>query len=116
MVRPPRPVRPGAGPRGGWRRRRRQQVGGADSHAGTERTPYQRASVTKGRSYFARWLYQEPGKPMRAATDWTRGRAVGDFNEVSWGKDGHIGPQFHKNTKICIQYKGAATKLCRSLA
>lgn len=73
-----------------------------------------KSSTTKGHTYYARWLYQKPGKPMKAATSWTKGRTVGDFNEVSWGRDGHTGPQFPRNTKVCIQYKGAA-KLCRTL-
>jgi hypothetical protein len=54
-------------------------------------------------------------KPVKATTGCIKALPVADFNDASWGKDGHTSQQFPRNTRICIQYKGAAAEPCRPL-
>jgi hypothetical protein len=52
---------------------------------------------------------------VKATTGCIKALPVADFNDASWGKDGHTSQQFPRNTRICIQYKGAAAEPCRLL-
>ncbi|MDQ0693581.1 hypothetical protein [Streptomyces sp. W4I9-2] len=61
------------------------------------------------RSGTARWLVKRPGGT------WKRAKRIGSFVETSWGRDGHTGPKYPRNTKVCVQFKGLSTKACVTL-
>ncbi|MEU5372496.1 hypothetical protein ABZ362_26605 [Streptomyces sp. NPDC005951] len=42
----------------------------------------------------------------------------GSFVETSWGRDGHTGPKYPKNTKntkVCVEFRGLSTTACVQL-
>jgi hypothetical protein len=67
------------------------------------------------RKFYARWTYKEPGGRTHVGKGWKRARDYGSFQEVDWSAGTHRGPKFPKSTKICVQWKGYSTKLCKKL-
>ncbi|MCR8945154.1 hypothetical protein NW249_23845 [Streptomyces sp. OUCMDZ-4982] len=67
------------------------------------------------RSGTARWLVKTPGSSWKAATKWKRAVRKGSFVEAAWGRDGHTGPKYPKDTRVCAEFKGLSTKACVTL-
>ncbi|MER5973433.1 hypothetical protein ABT112_27525 [Streptomyces sp. NPDC002055] len=72
-----------------------------------------------GKTYYARWLYKKPGGSWKVGKSWRKGTKVHNSSEswieVDWGRGGHTGPKFPRNTKIAIQFKGSGTKRAATL-
>ncbi|MEU4032345.1 hypothetical protein [Streptomyces anulatus] len=67
------------------------------------------------RSGTARWLVKRPGGTWKTGGGWKRAKRISTFVEVGWGKDGHTGPKYPKNTRICVEFKGLSKKGCVTL-
>jgi hypothetical protein len=67
------------------------------------------------KAFYARWLYQKPGGKQHVGKSWKKAKDFGYFMEADWNAAEHRGPVFPKNTKICIQFKGYSTQLCKTL-
>ncbi|MEV7659902.1 hypothetical protein AB0O39_37805 [Streptomyces anulatus] len=67
------------------------------------------------RSGTARWLVKKPGGTWKTGGGWKRAKRINNFVEVHWGKDGHTGPKYPKNSRICIEFKGLSKKACVTL-
>ncbi|GGZ29440.1 hypothetical protein GCM10010327_69660 [Streptomyces nitrosporeus] len=73
------------------------------------------ASRDGARSGTARWLVKTPGGSWKVGGGWKSAKRVGDFIEATWGKDGHSGPKYPKNSRICVQFRGLAERACVTL-
>ncbi|WP_329151214.1 hypothetical protein OG275_38260 (plasmid) [Streptomyces niveus] len=73
------------------------------------------ASRNGVRSGALRWHVKTPGGSWKVGAGWKRAVSRGGFVEASWGKDGHTGPKYPRNTRICSEYRGLATKACVTL-
>ncbi|MFF5894116.1 hypothetical protein ACFY72_35905 [Streptomyces globisporus] len=67
------------------------------------------------RSGTARWLVKTPGGTWKTGGSWKRANRVGSFVETSWGRDGHTGPKYPRNTRLCVEFRGLTTKACVTL-
>ncbi|MFD7749657.1 hypothetical protein ACFV2V_26840 [Streptomyces sp. NPDC059698] len=63
----------------------------------------------------ARWTVKTPGGTWKAGGGWKRASRMGSHVETSWGKDGHTGPKYPPGSRICVEYRGLATKACVTL-
>ncbi|MFH9642487.1 hypothetical protein [Streptomyces globisporus] len=67
------------------------------------------------RSGTACWLVKKPGGTWKTGGGWNRAARVGRHVETSWGRDGHTGPKYPRNTRICVEVRGLTTKACITL-
>ncbi|MEV7641385.1 hypothetical protein AB0O32_15725 [Streptomyces rubiginosohelvolus] len=67
------------------------------------------------RSGTARWLVKTPGGTWKTGGGWKRASRVGSHVETSWGRDGHTGPKYPRNTRICVEFQALTTKACVTL-
>ncbi|WP_406447125.1 hypothetical protein OG782_00190 [Streptomyces sp. NBC_00876] len=81
-----------------------------------------KVSGRKGHSYWARWMYQKPGKDVKVSrwkkSSWTgeNGDAPGVAVESLWGHTGRAsGPKLPAKTLVCAQFKGSKKKACYRL-
>ncbi|MEU6272047.1 hypothetical protein ABZ871_06440 [Streptomyces populi] len=71
------------------------------------------------KTFYGRWTYKKPGGTTHVGKGWRKavfeGKGSARYAGVDWYAGKHKGPVFPKNTKICIEFKGYATKSCGTL-
>ncbi|WP_371621504.1 hypothetical protein OG245_00265 [Streptomyces sp. NBC_01116] len=58
----------------------------------------------------ARWLVKKPGGTWKTGGKLKSTARVGSHVETSWGRGGHTGPKYPRNTKLCVEFRGLSTK------
>nr|WP_237302804.1 hypothetical protein [Streptomyces sp. S063] len=73
------------------------------------------ASLAMGSAAGAPVAVKKPGGTWKTGGGWKRANRVGSHVETSWGRDGHTGPKYPRNTRTCVEFRGLTTKACVTL-
>lgn len=67
------------------------------------------------RSGTARRLVKKPGAAWKTGGGWKPVTLVGRHMETSWGRDGHTGPKYPRDARMCVDFRGLSTTACVTL-